>query len=330
MSPLASTVAALSLLLAQAPEVTIDLEEGTSVLDILDARAASREATADHWQRLFESAGYRRLKKREASLGRGFEDDEFHDFVLSDELLERREGLRRALERWRSLDPARAARRALDYLPPGTPLRAVVYPVIKPRSNSFVFELDTDPAIFFYVDPDQPQAVFENTMAHELHHVGLAAACRAREVSPHPNEEVEAARQWVGAFGEGLAMLAAAGGPDVHPHAESPLEDRERWDGDVARFDEDLKKVEAFLVDILDGRLATEEARNEVGFSFFGVQGPWYTVGWKMAAIIDKASGRERLIAVSCSPVELLEAYNAAAPDSSARWSESLLGRLRD
>ncbi len=36
--------------------------------------------------------------------------------------------------------------------------------------------------------------------------------------------------------------------------------------------------------------------------SYFGVQGPWYTVGWQMAVIIEKQLGRERLIALHAGP----------------------------
>ncbi|HWP43106.1 MAG TPA: DUF5700 domain-containing putative Zn-dependent protease, partial [Blastocatellia bacterium] len=117
---------------------------------------------------------------------------------------------------------------------------------------------------------------------------------------------------WVGAFGEGLAMLAAAGDPTVHPHAVSSAEDRARWDRDVANFSQDLKKVEKFFLDVLENRLSDEQ-RNEVAFSFFGVQGPWYTVGWKMAVLIENRFGRAKLIECSCDYRKLLPAYNEAA-----------------
>ena len=48
-------------------------------------------------------------------------------------------------------------------------------------------------------------------------------------------------------MGEGFAMLAAAGGPDIHPHAVSDAKERARWDHDLANFNEDLKKVESFF-----------------------------------------------------------------------------------
>jgi hypothetical protein len=231
-----------------------------------------------------------------------------------------------------------AAARALAYLPAGTAIRGKVYPVIKPKTNSFVTELQTDPAIFLYLNPDMNSAQFENTVAHELHHIGLAAACLpAYENKEFKNKpaEVRAVLEWAGAFGEGVAMLAAAGGPDVHPHVVSPAPDRERWDKDMANFNSDLKKVEGFFLNVLDGRLEREEAIREAGFSFFGIQGPWYTVGWKMAALIEETFGREKLINCLCDSAALLAAYNEAAAKRSAQtgevltvWSPELLKRL--
>jgi hypothetical protein len=75
-----------------------------------------------------------------------------------------------------------------------------------------VFEVDIDPAIMLYLDPARTAAQLENTIAHELHHVGYAAACRAPTDSA-ADPALSAALGWLGAFGEGVAMLAAAGGP---------------------------------------------------------------------------------------------------------------------
>jgi hypothetical protein len=43
----------------------------------------------------------------------------------------------------------------------------------KPQIHSFVYDVRGDPAIFLYLDPEQPPAQFENTVAHELHHIGF-------------------------------------------------------------------------------------------------------------------------------------------------------------
>ncbi|HXE74316.1 MAG TPA: DUF5700 domain-containing putative Zn-dependent protease [Candidatus Xenobia bacterium] len=325
---------------ASATRVWVELvtDEADAVLAILAKKAAAEPVTDADWERLFNSDGYVRLKKREASLNRGFTDDDFKAFVLSDELSARRADLEETLARWKQADLNGAAGRALAYLPEGADFRAKVYPVIKPQTNSFVFEVTTDPAIFLYLDPTMTAAQFENTMAHELHHIGYAGACASRAEAEQTLARSPAVAQilrWIGAFGEGVAMLAAAGGPDVHPHAASPEADRQRWDRDVIRFDDDLGKVEAFFLSILDGRLTNQEDIDTLGFSFFGIQGPWYTVGWKMAVTIENTYGRAALIDCLCEPARFLATYNRAAEEQMhnggerlATWSPKLMEAL--
>jgi hypothetical protein len=313
-------------------------DEADAVLSILQKRKLGAPTAAVDWERLFSTEGYVRLKKRESELKRSFEDVEFREFVLSTELLLKADALAETLVRWKRADLKAAAERALAYLPSGTAIRAKVYPVIKPKTNSFVFELGTDPAIFLFLNPDINSAQFENTVAHELHHIGLAAAClpayTSEEFRSKP-AEVRTVLEWIGAFGEGVAMLAASGGPNSHPHATSPAAERERWDKDMANFNADLKRVESFFLGVLEGRLKGEGAIREAGFSFFGIQGPWYTVGWKMAVMIEKTFGREKLIHCLCRPADLLTAYNEApanqstsARESLAIWSPQLLQLL--
>jgi hypothetical protein len=137
----------------------------------------------------------------------------------------------------------------------------------------------------------------------------------------------------MGAFGEGMAMLAAAGGPDIHPHAHSSAEDRARWDRDVAHFARDLRTVEQFFLDVVEGRLEGEDAIREKGFTFFGVQGPWYTVGWKMATLVEQTYGRAALVDCMLDPRRLLATYNAAVRTGQfgtglPPWSERLLSAV--
>jgi hypothetical protein len=313
--------------------VQVITDEADAVLAILAIKKEGRAIEDAAWQRLFASEGYVRLKKREASLKRDFTDESFKEFVISSGLSERAEALSETLDRWKRADATASARLALAYLPKGARIRAKIYPVIKPRDNSFVFDVRTDPAIFLYIDPKMTREQFENTLAHELHHIGYANGCRPQSSEKAgPPANVQTVLGWVSPFGEGAAMLAAAGGPDNHPHAASAAQDRERWDKDVANFNEDLKKVEKFYLDILEGRLKKEEEINEVGFSFFGVQGPWYTAGWRMAVTIEKAYGRAKLIECLCDPKLLLVTYNDAAekhnrkaPDKLALWSKQLM-----
>ena len=298
-------------------EVNVRLvtDEAEAVLAILAKKKAGEAISEADWQRVFQSEGYVRLKQREASMQRQFEDADFKTFVLSDQLAARLPALEETLARWRLADVTRSARLALAYLPKDASIRAKIYPVIKPRDNSFVFDVKNDPAIFLYLDPAVSREKFENTLAHELHHIGYGSTCPRKDVlaqieklSPNAQRVVG----WTGAFGEGFAMLAAAGGPNVHPHAVSSPEDRTRWDKDVANFNEDLKNVDSFFAEILEDKLTADQIR-EKGFSFFGVQGPWYTVGWRMSVLIEKTYGRAKLIECMCDQRLLLSTYNRAA-----------------
>lgn len=322
---------------SSAVNVHLVTDEAEAVLAILAKKQANQPIAEADWQRLFQSEGYIRLKKRETSMKRSFDDAEFKTFVLSDQLAEQAQALETTLARWKRADIRRAARLALTYLPKQARISVKIYPVIKPRSNSFVFEVKTDPAIFLYLDPTVGKEKFENTLAHELHHIGYGSGCPSRQTEERIAKlpkNIRTVVAYVGAFGEGFAMLAAAGGPNTHPHSVSTQEERTRWDKDMANFNEDLKKVEEFFLDILANRL-TAEAMQEKGFSFFGVQGPWYTVGWKMSVTIEKTYGRRALIECICDQQKLLQTYNKAAARNNRRagkslasWSESLINAI--
>jgi hypothetical protein len=286
------------------------------------------------WQRLFATDGYLRLVKRETSFSRPFNETAMRELLANPDVRAKTPALAQTLAQWKAANVSASAGKALAYLPAGSRLRASVYPVIKPQGNSFVFELDTNPAIFLYLDPAVSQAQFANTVAHELHHVGYAQNCPAPDVKAaiaKLDERHTKVLNWIGAFGEGFAMLAAAGGPDIHPHLADDAATRARWDRDVANFDADRAKVEAFFLNILDGTL-TGDAIPAMGYTFFGVQGPWYTVGWKMSVTIERAFGRARLIACIADNRLLLSTYNEAAAatnSSDSRWPERLTAAFR-
>lgn len=329
-----------ALAVAQTPAQNVRLvsDEADAVLAILAKRKANQQITDADWQRVFQSEGYIRLKQRETSMKRSFEDADFKTFALSDALAQRAAALEDTLAKWKRADVTHAARLALDYLPANARITAKIYPVIKPRENSFVFDTQKDPAIFLYLDPQKTREQFENTLAHELHHIGYGSSCPPKEVEDEISKlppSVQQTLTWIGGFGEGFAMLAAAGGPDVHPHAVSNAEDRARWDKDLANFNGDLKKVEKFLFDVLQKKL-TDEQIQQTGFSFFGIQGPWYTVGWKMAVLIEKTFGRQKLIEAMCDHRKLFATYNEAAEkynrsskEPLALWSNSIIEGIR-
>jgi hypothetical protein len=315
---------------AQSPlAVTLVTDEARAVLDLTATLAEGRPPSDADWGRLFATEGYRRLRQRETSLHRAFTDREFRVFVESADLRKRTAALRATLEDWSRADLQSAAKLALAYLPTGARLRARLYPVIKPATNSFVFEVGTDSAaIFLYVDPAVSRPKLENTLAHELHHIGYASACRDRK--PKSAGTLATAEQVMGAFGEGLAMLAAAGGPEPHPHAASDTAERNRWDRDLANAPADLAALETFFTAVIDGRL-TGDSLEARGMSFFGVQGPWYTVGYLMARTIEQARGRARLVELICNPARLLVEYDTVTQGRTdvPRWSAEFIDRLR-
>ncbi|HEX6046353.1 MAG TPA: DUF5700 domain-containing putative Zn-dependent protease [Pyrinomonadaceae bacterium] len=310
----------------QQVDVRLVTDEAEAVLAVLAKKKSNAPITQADWDRVFASEGYTRLKKRELGMQRPFEDAEFQKFVLSDQMVQRAAALEETLSRWKRADVTKSAGLALAYLPEGARIRAKIYPVIKPRENSFVFEVKSDPAIFLYLDPAVSREKFENTLAHELHHIGYGGSCPTQEVSAARaklSPQAQNVLTWIGAFGEGFAMLAAAGGPSVHPHQVSAPAERERWDNDMLTFNADLKKVDRFFTSVLEGKLTGDDIAKE-GFIFFGTQGPWYTVGWRMSKLIEETFGRKRLIEVMCNQQLLLSTYNEAAELYNRKATEPL------
>lgn len=292
-------------------------DEPRAVLAILDKRAAHKQIADNDWQRLFKSEGYRRLAERERSFKRAFTDDEFKAFVMSDDLLARRQSLHKILDDWTHADLHHAAALALAYLPQSATIHARIYPSIKPQHNSFVWEVSTNPAIFLAME-EKSKDVFERTVAHELHHIGYGTGCA----------DLPGQLAWVGGFGEGFAVLAAAGGPDGEPQFDPKL--RDEWKRQMSTLDADFLDVQKFLLDVAEGRLTKEEAQARGG-KYFDITGPWYTIGWTMGVTIEKAFGRERLIDVMCHQRKLLGTYNEAVEKSGAhlpRWSPELVAAI--
>ncbi len=324
----------------QGPSSAVDVhlmtDEAEALLGILAKRNSQLPLAEADWSRLFASEGYVRLKAREASMKRSFEDEAFKSFVLSPELGPQTARLRQTLDRWSKADMEALAKNALRYLPEGARIKAKVYPVIKPATNSFVFDVAGDPAIFLYLDPAIDEDKFRNTVTHELHHIGFGGSCPpktvADEIARLPQES-QTALTWIGAFGEGFAMLAAAGSADTHPHGVSPAEERTTWDRSVANASANRLELEGFFLSVLQKQLTGDQLR-EAGFQFFGVQGPWYTVGWQMAVTIERAFGRPRLVEAFCDPRRLLTTYNEAAgrePSNASKlglWSATVVGKL--
>lgn len=323
-------------------QLTLDTSEAEKVLEILALRQGNKKIGNDLWEQLFTTEPYQRLKKREIFIaqyfrtGRSFTDSAFKAFVLSDNLLERASELQTTLNGWKKADLNAASELVLRYLPDSAIIRAKIFPTIKPQGNSFVWETSTNPAIFLSINPTVTSDEFTSTVSHELHHIGLASLGSAQKTNTASlGERARVVAEWIGAFGEGMAMLAAAGGPDVHPHAVSAPEERARWDSDLANFNVNLLSVDSFFVKILDGSFANQDAIQERGSSFFGTQGPWYTVGYKMSIMVEKKFGRATLIQTMLDPRQLLTLYNRAAKEFNTKgkeqlalWSEKILKQI--
>ena len=285
-------------------DVRLNTEAADAVLALVKK---GRRATDKDWQRLLNSDGYRRLKAREAAMRRPLTDSAFKAFVMDTALARRAPRLERALKAWKKVDVNKAAEKAFAYLPANARIKATIYPSIKPRDNTFVWETKTNPAIFFYLDPDITPEQFENTLAHELHHLGVGSVCN--------NDNEPLAIQWMSGFAEGRAVLAAAGNPDVHPHATSSANERAIWDRDYAKAPADITRLEQFFNGLKTGALSEEEQRR--GYEFVATdsvpQGAFYTVGYLMSRTIEKELGRARLIASLCDPRMFIDDYNSIA-----------------
>jgi hypothetical protein len=303
----------------------LNASEADAVLAILAKRSTGQTIGYADWQNLFSSEPYQRLKKREASMHRDFTDDDFKKFVLSDYLARRAPALRRTLETWKKADLTSVGNRILPYLPATARVNASVYPMIKPKTNSFVFEADINPAIFLYLDPEQSQSEFENTVAHESHHIGFSDANKQYEerIKSLPQNARKAAT-WMGAFGEGLAVLAAAGSAEVHPLKDFNHDQQIRWDQDMKFVDQQLIQVNQFFEDVISGGFARPEVADHEAFTFFGYRGPWYTVGYLMGSSVEKLFGREVLIECMADPRHLLAKYNEAATKQNATGKDKL------
>jgi hypothetical protein len=191
-------------------------------------------------------------------------------------------------------------------------------------------------AIFLFLNPSLNTKQFENKVAHECHHIGLESLNVKQEaVRKNLSEPQQEAIRWLGGFGEGEAMLAAAGSPDVHPHAQDDGVARARRDSEMAHFDENLVAVQQFLLDILTGRIKEPDDIARKAEPFYGEQGAFYTVGYRMAAMVERRFGRKALTDAMIDPRKLFLLYNRAAAEEDQRqnqkmalWSPQLLSKL--
>jgi hypothetical protein len=321
---------------AERVEVKLDSSEAEQVLAILAKCKQNGTVKDADWDALFATEPYRRLKLRETAMHRAFTDEDFKTFVLSSEMKSQYDALSHTLAMWKKADLRAGGTRVLQYLPAEAMIHVKIFPEIKPRHNSFVFDVDIDPAIFLYLDPKVSPESFDNTVSHEMHHIGLSSTDKLydKKIATLPAASQKAA-QWMGAFGEGLAMLAAAGGPDVPPNQYSQPDVQKNWERGMRDFNQDLGTVNEFFLEVLDGRLQGNDADQKARTFYGDVQGPWYTIGYKMAMLVEKRYGRPTLIECMLDRRLLLKRYNQAAEelnatgqDPLALWSPEILNAV--
>ncbi len=315
-------------------QLTLDASEAEQSLLILHKEQAHQAVTDADWRKLFATVPYQWLKAREAAIQRAFTDEDFKKFLQAPETLARTQEWVQTLAGMERADMTGIGTRVLAWLPPGAVIHARVFPLIKPHNNSFVWRnAHGEPAIFVYL-VKQTQAQFETIVAHECHHIGLFGLdAQQKKVFADMPENVKQAAEAMGAFGEGEAVLAAAGSTELRPHWEDDALARARWDSDMMHFNQDLVTLTQFFDDVLDGKLKGD-AIQEKASTFFGYQGPWYTVGYEMAALVEKRFGRAVFTDCLLDPRLLLVRYNQVAAEANhngaalALWPENLLQRI--
>jgi Putative zinc dependent peptidase (DUF5700) len=300
---------------AQRVQLTLDLSEARQALAILHKEQAHEAVTDADWQALFATAPYQWLKQRETSMHRDFTEDDFKKFLASPEAIAKTAEWETALIRLQQADMTALGERDLAWLPDGAVIHARVFPEIKPRNNSFVWQnTQGEAGIFLYLEK-QPPGQFENIVAHECHHIGLRSLGAIHDkLTDGKSPQFKSAMEWLTAFGEGEAMLAAAGSTHVHPRDETAVA-RARWDSDMMHFNADVATLAQFFNDVLDGKL-TGDAMSQKAYSFFGYHGPWYSVGYEMAALVEQRFGREVFLQCLVDPRQLLVRYNEIAKES--------------
>jgi hypothetical protein len=311
--------------------LTLDSSEAKQALVILHKEQVHQTVGDSDWQKLFATMPYQWLKARETGMGRKFTDEDFMEFMKLPETQARTTEWELTLIEMEQANMTALGKRVLAWLPTGAVIEARVFPLIKPRTNSFVWRNEQgEPAIFIYLEK-QTQAQFETTVTHECHHIGLfSLEAQQRETFAVLPDTVQTTIRWMGAFGEGEAVLASADSTERRPHWEDDAIALARWDSDLMHFNQDLANLTQFFDEVLDGKLKGDAIREKAS-TFYGAQGPWYTVGYEMAVLVEKRFGRNIFTDCLLDPRLLLLRYNEVATEANknvaslAIWPETLL-----
>ena len=99
---------------------------------------------------------------------------------------------------------------------------------------------------------------------------------------------------------------------------------RETWAWNMSQVAGHFEVIDALIQDVASGRVTSPDSVMARAVTFFGDQGPWYTVGWVMGSTIEKALGRDQLVTRLCDPAALIRVYQkiiAERDQSGPKWS---------
>ncbi len=296
-----------------------------AVLQILEKQNNNISITNTDWEDLFTSKGYKWLVKRENDMGNKFSKNDFKSFLHNKNQVNSYENFKKSRKLLKDLELNKLLSITKKYLPKGAKFDTTIIPVIKPQDNSFVHEINDELVLFIYLEPGISRAKLENKLIHELHHVGFDDIYSPEKYN-YLLQQAQQVIEWTNAFGEGFAMLAAAGGPNNHPnYFDEELE--QKWDSNIERFNEDFDLIEEFFVKILKKEFFNEKELYKRGYELMmnnGGQGSWYTVGWKIAVVVEKINGKEVLLDCMLDLTKLYPIYNKAVKKYNKKFNENL------
>ena len=305
--------------------IDLVLDQIKTTINILNKNDKDENITNDDWNSLFTTKGYQMLKQRGKDMDNNFADSGFKEFLLDEETSSYLENYKNSLNRFLDIDLDYLILKTKKYLPQSAEINTAIIPVIKPDPNSFVHSINNRLLLFIYLEPNISKDKLENKLIHEFHHIGLDDIYNKSDYS-HLIDSAQKMIEWTNAFGEGFAMLAAAGGIDKHPNNFSE-ESKKLWDKNMKNFNTDFKKIENFRLNILYDNFHNDKEIYNKGFEIMvnnGGQGSWYTVGYKVAKVIEKTANRKVLIDCMDDLTKLYTVYNELVLEYNKKKEENL------
>jgi len=248
------------------------------------------------------------------------------------EALARIDHLTRTLDRIRGgRYVERAMRKALEHLPAGADLDCTVYFLLDGESGAYA--LAGDLAVDLLQVDFEGWLSLENSLAHELHHVGLEGFMPDIDRLPDPE------RQAVSLLGlcvvEGSALYLIHG----YPTGPGPSAKTRGCRADYLRYSSELdmwmSRLERAMERALAGGFNAKSFEREVRAFLEGYMGAAYWVGARMVEAIAVELGRRAAVDILSSLQDFLPTYNRCAeglglyrlgPDLTARMA-GLLAR---